>query len=827
MAFGLTGAPGTFQGAMNCTLAPGLRKFVLVFFDDILVYSTSLDEHIDHLRHVFSWLRHDSWKLKLTKCSFAQRSVAYLGHVLSAAGVATDPSKVQAILDWPVPTSVRALRGFLGLAGYYRKFVRHFGIIAQPLTELLKKDAPFNWTPSQQTAFTALQAALSSAPVLALPDFGQPFHIDTDASGIGIGAVLHQGGHPIAFISKALCPRNRGLSAYEKEYLAILLAVEHWRHYLLQGEFYIHTDHQSLTHLNEQRLNTVWQQKVFTKLLGLNYRIVYKKGSENTVADALSRRDTEDLHLALSSSSPQWLSEVVASYTDSPQAQELLSKLATHPVGFSHYSLQNGVVRYKDRIWLGHSEQLQQQALHALHSSPVGGHSGIPVTYQKLRQYFFWPGMYAATTSFIRSCDVCQRAKPDRSRSPGFLQPLPIPSSTWEVISMDFVEGLPSSGSVNALLVVVDKLSKYAHFIPLRHPFTAASVARLFMDHIYRLHGMPLVIISDRDRIFTSAFWKSLFSLAGTSLNMSSAYHPQTDGQTERVNQCLETYLRCFAHTCPSKWPQWIPLAEYWYNTSPHSSLGRSPFEVLYGFPPRHFGVVPPAATPVSDLNAWLEDRTLMLSVVQQHLSRAQNRMKRQADKNRSERSFSVGDWVFLKMQPYVQSSLARRANQKLAFRFFGPYKILARVGAVAYKLELPSSSAIHPVFHVSQLKASHGTQSVTAVLPDDLAQFQVPHKILDRRWTSGSSPIEEVLVQWSQMPPSLATWENWEHIQQRFPRAPAWGHAGSKEGGIVSTSTPATSSSSSEDAKTPEKQTRPARERRPNTMLSGPEWAA
>ena len=239
---------------------------------------------------------------------------------------------------------------------------------------------------------------------------------------------------------------------------------------------------------------------------------------------------------------------------------------------------------------------------------------------------------------------------------------------------MDFVEGLPPSGSANALLVVVDKLSKFAHFIPLRHPFTAAIVARLFMDNIYQLHGMPLAIISDRDRIFTSAFWKTLFSIAGTTLRMSSAYHPQTDGQTERVNQCLETYLRCFAHACPSRWTQWIALAEFWYNSSHHSSLGRSPFEVLYGFPPRHFGLCPPTATPVADLSSWLDDRALMISVIQQHLSRAQTRMKRQADKHRSERSFAVGDWVFLKVQPYVQSSLARRANQKLAFRFFGPY---------------------------------------------------------------------------------------------------------------------------------------------------------
>lgn len=190
---------------------------------------------------------------------------------------------------------------------------------------------------------------------------------------------------------------------------------------------------------------------------------------------------------------------------------------------------------------------------------------------------------------------------------------------------------------------------------------------------------------------------------------MSTTYHPQTDGQTERVNQCLETFLRCFAHACPSKWVQWVSLAEFWYNSSFHSSLGRSPFEVLYGFPPRHFGLVPPEATPVSDLRNWLEERSVMQSLIQQHLSRAQIRMKRQADKHRCERQFTVGDSVYLKLQPYVQSSLAKHANQKLSFCFFGPFKILEKISAVAYKLQLSPSSAIHPVFHVSQLKASHG----------------------------------------------------------------------------------------------------------------------
>lgn len=324
---------------------------------------------------------------------------------------------------------------------------------------------------------------------------------------------------------------------------------------------------------------------------------------------------------------------------------------------------------------------------------------------------------------------------------------------------MDFIEGLPSSGHSNAILVVVDKFTKFGHFIPLHHPFTAATVAKASMDHVYKLHGMPLTIISDRDIIFTCNFWQCLSKLARTELRMSTTYHPQTDGQTKRLNQCLETYLRCFVHACPSKWLQWLSLTEYWYNTSFHSALGRSPFEVLYGYTPRHFGLsAESATTEPPELDDLLTERALMQDVVRQHLLRAQSRMKRQADKHRSERSCSVGDWVFLKLQPYVQSSVAHRSNHKLAFKFFGPYRILECIGKVAYKLDLPQSSSVHQVFHISQLKRSHGDQPLSSTLPTENVQFQVPKRILQRRWLSGDHPVEQVLVEWSHMPPSLAT---------------------------------------------------------------------
>lgn len=359
MAFGLTGATGTFQCAMNVTLAPGLRKFVIVFFDDILVFSPTLESHIDHLRQVFLWLRRDQWKLKQSKCNFAKQSIAYLGHVISADGLSTDPAKVRAVATWPIPANVKELRGFLGLAGYYRKFVRHFGILAKSLTELLKKDQVFVWTSIHQQAFDQLKQALCSAPVLTLPDFSKPFHIETDASGTGIGAVLQQDGHPIAYISKPLSLRNQGLTVYEKEYLAILLAVDSWRHYLLQAEFFIHIDHQSLIHLNEQRLHTAWQQKVFSRLLGLQYKILYRKGLDNGAADALSRRTHHAQLMAISSVKHQWLEAIVLSYQDNVAATKLLSQLATQPDSVSCYSLLQGVIRYRDRVWLGSSKTIQ------------------------------------------------------------------------------------------------------------------------------------------------------------------------------------------------------------------------------------------------------------------------------------------------------------------------------------------------------------------------------------------------------------------------------------------------------------------------------------
>jgi hypothetical protein len=406
------------------------------------------------------------------------------------------------------------------------------------------------------------------------------------------------------------------------------------------------------------------------------------------------------------------------------------------------------------------------------------------------------------------------------------LQPLETPTSAWKVISIDFVEGLPNSHGFDCIFVVVDLFSKYSHFVALKHPFTALTVAKQYMLNIYKLHGLPHAIVSDRDKIFTSMLWKELFRLAGVELRMSSAYHPQSDGQTERVNQCMETFLRCFANAVPSKWQDWLHLAEFWYNTTWHSALKQSPFFVLYGHTPRQLGIEAASACTVSSLADWLSRKALVQTLIQHQLARAKNRMKMQADKNRTERSFDVGTWVYLKLQPYIQSSVAARSNQKLSYRFFGPYLITEKIGSLAYKLQLPASSSVHPIFHVSQLKAAVPVTHSAEPLPDSLDGLQVPVKILQKRVAKTSTAVRlQVLTQWSGRPPSMATWEDMEHLRQRFPRAPAWGQAGSEQGGNVS-STMTTASPIEEDGNNVRGPRRSGRERRPSTRAHGLEWA-
>jgi hypothetical protein len=455
------------------------------------------------------------------------------------------------------------------------------------------------------------------------------------------------------------------------------------------------------------------------------------------------------------------------------------------------FSLEQGLIKHKGHIWIGQNSALQTKLIAAFHSSPLGGHSGVAATYYKLKKHFDWKGIKQDVESFIKQCATCQHAKHSLQHPMGLLQPLPIPEGVWRDLSMDFIEGLPKSEGYSVILVVVDRLTKYAHFLPLKHPYTATTIAQVFMDNVVKLHGLPHSIVTDRDPIFISHFWKELFKLYRVNLHLSTAYHPQTDGQTERVNQCLEMFLRCSVQDSPKSWKSWLSLAELWYNSSYHAALGCSPFKGLYGYEPT-VGAVPtlPENTSTSVAEV-ITNREAHLQSIKLHLAQAQNRMKLMADKKRTDFQFQVGDQVLLKLQPYTQSSVANRPYPKLAYKYFGPYKVLERIGQVAYRLELPDNAMIHPVFHISQLKQFTPDYTpvyeTLPVITDLEASAAVPQRVIDRRLVQkGNRAIPQVRVTWKGLPDTVATWEDYNIIKQRFPRAPAWGQADSPAGGGV-----------------------------------------
>lgn len=323
------------------------------------------------------------------------------------------------------------------------------------------------------------------------------------------------------------------------------MAVNKWRPYLQRQEFTILTDHKSLAYLNDQNLHFDMQRKAMTRMMGLQFKIVYRQGKDNTAADALSRVAHLMALQSVSSVQLAWVQEVLNSYATDPQAQQMLSRLAITSPDANGYSLDNGLITYKGNIWIGQNSALQTKLIAAFHSSPLGGHSGISGTYYKIEKHFSWKGLKQDVESYIKQCAICQQAKHSLNHPMGLLQPLPIPEGVWRDLSMDFVEGLPKSEGYSVILVVVDRLTKFAHFISLKHPYTTSSVAQAFMDNVVTLHGLPNSIVTDRDTIFLSHFWKELFKLYKVNLHLSTAYHPQTDGQIERVNQRLEMFLRC------------------------------------------------------------------------------------------------------------------------------------------------------------------------------------------------------------------------------------------------------------------------------------------
>jgi hypothetical protein len=421
MPFGLTNAPSMFQSLMNGILKPFIRKFVLVFFDDILVFSSSWVEHLQHVKQVFEVLREHKLALTRPKCSFGEESVAYLRHIISTVGVAMAPAKVTTVETWPRPRTLRALNGFLGLTGYYRKFIAGYGMVAGPLTTLLKREA-FCWLEEADDAFQQLKQALMTATLLQMPDFSKRFVVDCDASGVGFGVVLHQGDDAIAFFIRAVAPHHQELSAYERELIGLVKAVRNWRPYLWGCAFTVRTDHYSLKFLLDQRLSTIPQHTWVSKLFGYDLTVEYRSGKLNGAADALSRRDEEVAAIHSLSAPTFHLFDALRAEADTdPQVADLHAKLAAG-VAREGWTQVDGLLLFEGKLFIPDASAIWPLIPHDC------GHEGVEKSLHRWQASFYSPHAARNMREFVRGCTICQQNKTEHLHLAGLLQPLPVPS---------------------------------------------------------------------------------------------------------------------------------------------------------------------------------------------------------------------------------------------------------------------------------------------------------------------------------------------------------------------------------------------------------------
>ncbi|WVZ93940.1 hypothetical protein U9M48_039889 [Paspalum notatum var. saurae] len=500
MPFGLTNAPSTFIRLMNEVLRPFIGLFVVVYFDDILIYSKTMDEHLDHLSAVFDALRTAHLFANMEKCIFCTQRVSFLGYVVTPQGIEVDSSKIAAIQEWPTPTTVTQIRSFLGLAGFYRRFVRDFSSIATPLHELTKKDVPFAWSDSQEVAFSTLKDKLTHAPLLQLPDFNKVFELECDASGIGLGAVLLQEGKPVAYFSEKLSGASLKYSTYDKELYALVRTLHTWQHYLWHREFIIHSDHEALKHIRTQtnlnRRHANWVEFIES----FPYIIKHKNGKDNVIADALSRRYTMLSQLDFKIFGLQTVKD---QYVDDADFKDVFAHCMNgKPWGTFH--IQDGFLFRANKLCVPASS-VRLLLLQEAHGGGLMGHFGVYKTREVLAAHFFWPRMRADVERLVARCTTCQKAK-SRLNNHGLYMPLPVPTSPWLDISMDFVLGLPRTKKRrDSIFVVVDRFSKMAHFIPCHKTDDASNVAELlFVCMVFPIQykGRKLVTFKPGDMVW-------------------------------------------------------------------------------------------------------------------------------------------------------------------------------------------------------------------------------------------------------------------------------------------------------------------------------------
>ena len=784
---GLTNAPATCQRLLHNVLRPYLDKTCVSYLDDILVYSADEEQHRKDVRDVLTALREAGLRLKPEKCHFYEKEVTFLGYVVKPEGISMDPKKVATVLEWSAPACVKDVQSFLGFANYYRRFIKGYSGIAAPLTELTRKDKPFEWNDRAQEAFKELKRVFTSAPVLASFTPDKEIRLETDSSDFAIGAVLSQPNEqgkqqPTAFYSRKLSPAELNYEIYDKELLAIVEAFREWRVYL-EGSAHpvqVLTDHKNLIYFTTTKELNRRQVRWAETLASYNFRISYVKGSENARADALSRKPeylsnkTHESRAILKEENDSlvfnrqqiaatstlvgdpWTKKIKQQYSDDQLAQH---QVAGPTRDFTVNG--QGVLLFLGRVYV--PARLRKELVTELHGLPAHGHQGIRKTRERIARTYYFPGLRKTVEQVVTNCDTCIRNKAARHAPYGQLTTPKTPDRPWKSVAMDFVVKLPLSTEewtgrqYDSILVVTDRLSKYAYMIPYREASTAEDLSQVLLRTVIANHGMPDEIISDRDKLFTSKFWTTMTALLGSERKLSTAFHPQTDGQTERINQTMEAYLRCYVNYKQNNWVDLLPLAQFAYNSAESEGTGVTPFFANYGYTPEVYKAplidtahAQGATVKVTELRTLHEELSSDIKFIAARSAMYYNK------KHSMGPTLKKGNKVYL-----LRKNVAtKRPSDKLDHKKLGPFQIDKKIGPVNYRLKLPATMQIHPVFHVSLLEpappGSPPAPKTEVQQLDPQKEYEV-ESILDCQYFRNQI---KYLIKWEGYPHSENTWE-------------------------------------------------------------------
>jgi transposase InsO family protein len=750
MPFGLTNAPATCQALVNNVLREHLDIFVIAYLDDILIYSQNEKEHKEHVRKVLKLLQKHSLLVDPDKCKWHQEEVEFLGCIVGKNGVRMSPDKIKVVQEWPTPTTVKEIQAFIGFINFNRHFIKDFSKHAIPLTELTKKDVPFEWTDKHNKAFETLKQACVEPPVLVTFRTGEPLRFETDASDLAVGMCAKQERngkwHPIAYHSRKFTSAEENYDVHDKELLAIVIALEHWRIYAEScSDLIIFSDHKNL--VNFTTTKTLNRRQVrWAELLGQHkFKIVYTPGKENGRADALSRRPD------IAGTKEITKSTILKTYKDGSLGPAKYVNNLTMTVGIDV------------------PEELQEQIIRQHHDDPVHGHPGLSRTIELIQRNYQFKNMKDKVMSYIRKCADCQRNKHSTHAQYGEMQPMELPSQPWTDISMDFVTGLPLSEDpatglhYDSILVIVDRFTKYALMIPFRRDYNATQLAHVLKDRLIRDHGIPKTIISDRDKLFTSNYWATLMAEIGIQRKLSTAYHPQTDGQTERTNRTMKTYLKIYSNTSQTNWVSLLPMAQMAYNNKLSEATGKTPYFANHGKHPNLFERTLPSPKAEAAIKTAEEMKNIHKEMSRKLLNAQSQSISYVNKKRKTAPQLKEGDKVYL----HTKNLRTKRPSKGLDNVKVGPFLISKRNGPVTYTLELPPDAKVHPRFHVSLLEPADPETPLQRTFRYETEEdnvFEV-ERILERRLgpplkNSNIDGPEEYLVKWKGYPNSENTWE-------------------------------------------------------------------